>query len=109
VSINLLVDGEPAKAIPYLEAALRSDPSLSLIHRQLGKAYLTQKDLPRAEVELKQAIKTDTDGTALYQLGMVYRAQGRMEEAAKVIAASQKIRAARLDEPEDTTRGGMAQ
>jgi tetratricopeptide (TPR) repeat protein len=105
----LLVDGEPAKAIPYLETALRSDPSLSLIHRQLGKAYLTQKDLPRAEVELKQAIKTDTDGTALYQLGMVYRAQGRMEEAAKVIAASQKIRAARLDEPEDGTRGGLAQ
>jgi tetratricopeptide (TPR) repeat protein len=105
----LLVDGEPAKAIPYLEAALRSDPSLALIHRQLGKAYLTQKNLPRAEAELKQAIKTDTDGSALYQLGMVYRAQGRTEEAAKVIAASQKIRAAHLDAPEDTARDGMAQ
>jgi tetratricopeptide (TPR) repeat protein len=105
----LLVDGEPAKAIPYLEAALRSDPSLSLIHRQLGKAYLTQKDLPRAEAELKQAIKTDTDGSALYQLGMVYRAQGRTEEAARVIAASQKIRAARLDTPADAARDGILQ
>jgi tetratricopeptide (TPR) repeat protein len=104
----LLVDGEAAKAIPYLESALRSDSSLSLIHRQLGKAYMMQKEYPRAEAELKQAIKTDTDGSALYQLGMVYRAQGRTEEAAKTIAASQKIRAAHLDEPEDTARSGMA-
>jgi tetratricopeptide (TPR) repeat protein len=104
----LLLDGEAAKAIPYLEAAQRSDPSLSLIHRQLGKAYMMQKDYPKAEAELKRAIKTDTDGSALYQLGMVYRAQGRTEEAAKAIAASQKVRAARLDESEDATRGGMA-
>jgi uncharacterized protein HemY len=74
----------------------------------LGKAYMMQKDYPKAEAELKRAIKTDTDGSALYQLGMVYRAQGRTEEAAKAIAASQKVRAARLDESEDATRGGMA-
>jgi tetratricopeptide (TPR) repeat protein len=105
----LLVDGEPAKAIPYLEAALRGDPSLSLIHRQLGKAYMMQKNYPGAEAELKQAIKTDTDGSALYQLGMVYRAQGRTQESAKAIAASQKIRAARLDETTDPAQGGMTQ
>lgn len=105
----LLVDGEPAKAIPYLEAALRSDPSLSLIHRQLGKAYMMQKNYPWAEAELKQAIKADTDGSALYQLGMVYRAQGRMEESAKTIAASQKIRAARLDETTDAAQDAVTQ
>lgn len=103
----LLVDGEAAKAIPYLKAALASDPGVSLIHRQLGKAYMMQENYPKAEVELQQAIKTDTDGSTFYQLAMVYRAQGRRAEAAKAMAESEKIRAARMDASTDAAQSGM--
>lgn len=89
----LVIENEPKKAIPYLETALRIDPSLLLVHQQLGKAYMLQQDYPRAEKELQIAVQSDLDGSAHYQLGMVYRKLGKPKEALRELDICAKIRA----------------
>jgi len=93
----LVTQHQPDKAIPYLETALRAKPNLWLIHQQLGKAYLLQKDYPRAEAELKKALAIDLDGTAHYQLGVLYRAEGKSDAAAIEFETARKIKVERLD------------
>jgi tetratricopeptide (TPR) repeat protein len=96
---------QPEKAIPYLETALRAKPDLWLIYQQLGRAYLMEKNYRQAEAELKKALGRDPEGMAHYQLGVVYRAEGRSSEAATQFEATRKIKAERLDEAEISTRG----
>jgi tetratricopeptide (TPR) repeat protein len=93
----LVTQHQPDKAIPYLETALRAKPNLWLIHQQLGKAYVLQKNYPRAEVELRKALAIDLDGTAHYQLGLLYRAEGKSDAADKEFEAARKIKVERLD------------
>jgi tetratricopeptide (TPR) repeat protein len=88
---------QPDKAIPYLETAIRAKPNLWLIHQQLGKAYLLQKNYPKSEAELKKALAIDLDGTAHYQLGVLYRAEGKSDAAAVEFEAARKIKVERLD------------
>jgi tetratricopeptide (TPR) repeat protein len=94
----LVTQHQPDKAIPYLETALRAKPNLWLIHQQLGKAYLLQKNYPRAEAELRKALIIDLDGTAHYQLGLLYRAEGKNDAAAEEFEAVRKIKIERLDD-----------
>ncbi len=100
---------EPEKAIPYLETALRAKPDLWLIYQQLGRAYLMEKNYRQAEAELKKALGRDPEGMAHYQLGVVYRAEGRSSEAETQFEATRKIKAERLGEAEISTRGAPAQ
>jgi tetratricopeptide (TPR) repeat protein len=93
----LVTQHQPDEAIPYLETALRAKPNLWLIHQQLGKAYVLQKNYPRAEAELQKARAIDLDGTAHYQLGLLYRAEGKTDAAAKEFEAARKIKVERLD------------
>jgi tetratricopeptide (TPR) repeat protein len=93
----LVTQHQPDKAIPYLETAIRAKPNLWLIHQQLGKAYLLQKNYPKAEAELKKALAIDLDGTAHYQLGVLYRAEGKSDAAAVEFEAARKIKVERLD------------
>jgi tetratricopeptide (TPR) repeat protein len=104
----LVVQNQPAEAIPFLRTALKLDPSLQLAHQQLGKAYTMQKDYGNAEKELLLAAKSDVDGSAHYQLWVVYRAEGRKEEAAKAIEICQKIRSGRLAETPNASREAVA-
>lgn len=85
---------EPLKAIPYLKRALRMEPNLWQIHKELGTAYMIEKEYPQAEVELSKALKYDRDGSAHYQLALVYRAEGRRDEAAREFEAAKKIKEA---------------
>jgi tetratricopeptide (TPR) repeat protein len=89
---------KPDEAIPYLIAALHAKPDLWLIHQQLGEAYFLQKDYPKAEAELQRALAIDLDGTAHYQLALLYRAEGKSNAAAEQFEATRKIKADRLDE-----------
>jgi tetratricopeptide (TPR) repeat protein len=89
---------QPDEAIPYLKAALNAKPSLWLIHQQLGRAYLLQKNYPKAEAELQKALVMDLDGTAHYQLGLLYRAEGKSDAAAEEFEAARKIKVERLVE-----------
>jgi Tfp pilus assembly protein PilF len=56
-----------------------------------------QKNYPRAEAELRKALAIDLDGTAHYQLGVLYRAEGRVDAAAAEFEAARKIKVDRLD------------
>jgi Tfp pilus assembly protein PilF len=106
---SILVEGhQPEKAIPYLETALRAKPDLWLIYQQLGRAYLMEKNYRQAEAELKKALGRDPEGMAHYQLGVVYRAEGRNSEAAAQFEATRKIKAERLGEAEISTRQAAA-
>ena len=101
----LVVEGEPVRAIPYLETALRIDPGLFLVHQQLGRAYMLQKNYARAAEELEKAARDDLDGSAHYELGMVYRKMGRPEDAAREIEICAKIRAERFEREKPAAPG----
>ena len=59
----------------------------------LGFAYLKKKDLAAAEKWLKEAAQINPrDARIPYQLGSVYRAQGREDEAKKALALSDELR-----------------
>src|SRR3989454_781590 len=59
----------------------------------LGYAYFKQGDLAAAEKWLKEAAQANPRGARIpYQLGLVYRKQGREEEAKKALALSDELR-----------------
>ncbi len=59
----------------------------------LGYAYFKQGDMAAAERWLKEAALTNPrDARIPYQLGLVYRKQGREEEAKKALALSDELR-----------------
>ena len=59
----------------------------------LGYAYFKQGDLAAAEKWLKEAAQANPrDARIPYQLGLVYRKQGREEEAKKALALSDELR-----------------
>jgi tetratricopeptide (TPR) repeat protein len=59
----------------------------------LGFAYFKQGELPPAEKWLKEAARLNpNDARVPYQLGLVYRKEGREEEAKKALALSQEVR-----------------
>ena len=65
----------------------------------LGFACFKNGDLPAAEKWLKRAVETNPrDSIAQYQLGLVYRKQGRQAEADKAMALSAEIRRRDTDE-----------
>jgi tetratricopeptide (TPR) repeat protein len=104
----LLVENQPQAAIPYLETALRIDPTLTVAHQQLGKAYVMLKDYKRAEPELEKAATSDLDGSVYYQLWILYRAEGRKEDAARAIEHCQKLRAQNTGEARNLALGTVA-
>ena len=59
----------------------------------LGYAYLKQGDLSSAEKWLEQAAQAlPRDARVQYQLGQVYRRQGREQDAQKALALSEQLR-----------------
>jgi tetratricopeptide (TPR) repeat protein len=65
----------------------------------LGYAYLQQGDLTDAEKWLKQAAEADPgDARIPYNLGLLYRKQGREDEAKKALALSAELHRANNDE-----------
>lgn len=87
---------EPDTGITYLRKAVSLAPDLWSAHRELGQAYYMEKRFTGAEAELQKAVDQDPDGVAHYELGMVYRALGRFEEARKMFARSRQIKQDRL-------------
>jgi len=79
-----------------LERALRYDPDLWQAHRELGKALLQLKSYARAETELQKALVDDPEGLAYYQLGILYRAQGRADLARQMFSHTQQLKSDRL-------------
>jgi tetratricopeptide (TPR) repeat protein len=103
---TLLLDRlDATNATPYLEKAVQLEPDQWITYRQLGKAYYMQKEFPKAEAALRQAIRHDPQGLAHYQLGLVYRSLGQKEAANEQFEISRKLKLEGLthDETQMTT------
>ena len=65
----------------------------------LGFAYFKNDQLPEAANWLEDAVKLNPrDARVSYQLGLVYRKQGRDDDARKTLAASESLRQKNNDE-----------
>jgi tetratricopeptide (TPR) repeat protein len=74
----------------------------------LGYAYFKQGDLATAEKWLKEAAQANPrDARVSYQLGLVYRKQGREEDAKRALALSDELR--QRDDKESRIRLECAQ
>ena len=71
------------KAQQYFAKAVQIAPISGAAHGQLGKAYWKLKEYPKAREEFKEAIRLEpeTKSTYLYNLGLVERELGQVEEA----------------------------
>ncbi len=84
--------GEFPSAIRNLTKAVQNPPFPDTTY-YLGYAYFKQGDLAAAEQWLSQAVQANPqDARMQYQLALVYRKQGREQEAKKVLALSQDLR-----------------
>jgi len=102
-----LLDQNFAGAVRNLTRAVAKPPFPDTAY-YLGLACFKQGDLPAAEKWLRQAAQANPrDSLAPYQLGMVYRKQGREQEAKKAFAESAELR--RLDTDESELRTVCAQ
>jgi tetratricopeptide (TPR) repeat protein len=88
----LLAQGDTASAIPHLESAIRVMPDLWPVYLQLGRAYTSEKNYPRAELMLNRALEHDRDGSIHYQLGLVLRAEGKTAQATQIFAQVKAIK-----------------
>jgi tetratricopeptide (TPR) repeat protein len=94
-------------AVQNLSKAVEKPPFPDAAY-YLGYAYFKQADLSNAEKWLKQATElTPYDARVQYQLGQVYRKQGREEEAKKAMELSSEQR--RRDSSESQLRLECAQ
>lgn len=80
--VALLEQGEPAQAVPFLEAAVQEDPVHADYRAQLAVAYYHIGQTDGAIEQFQRAIDLRPEFIeALYSLGVVYKEQGREEEA----------------------------
>lgn len=86
----LLSSQQVEQAIPFLKAALKSDPKLLPAHHALGRAYMLAGQAAAAIPHLEAAIPIDDDGSLRYQLGRAYQATGQPERATKTLEEYQR-------------------
>jgi tetratricopeptide (TPR) repeat protein len=95
----LVAQERAAEAIPHLESAIRNMPDLWPAYRELGKAYAIEKNYARAEEVLKRALAHDQSGSVHYQLGMVFRAEGKAAQASQLFAQVRAIKNEKMAVP----------
>ena len=87
-----VAERQPASGIPYLEAALRYDPTLQEARPVLGKAYLKAGKPGLAVEQLERSTEIDRYGDLHYLLYQAYHEEGKPELAARALARSQELR-----------------
>ncbi len=100
---SLLSKGDVAGAIPYFQAARKSDPTSVVAATELGTALFSAAKLPEAEEQFKAALALDAAYTdARFDLASVQAARGEWDSA---VAEFQQVLQQR---PDDTkTRGHL--
>ena len=83
---------DSVRAIPYLQRAVQQDGNLWSARQQLGKAYYLQKDFAQAASQLQAVLAHDSDGSAHFQLGLVYKALGQNQKAKEEFDVSRTIK-----------------
>ena len=85
--------GETAKAVEYLEDAVKAAPEYALALRDLGASYLQSRNEARARVVLeKSAAINPSDADTHFQLSRLYNLTGETALAKKHLDAFQKLR-----------------
>ncbi len=75
------------EAVSAFEKAARFDPRLPYPYIELGKLYVQQKNFARAIPALERAAElAPAERAPYYQLAIAYRATGRPEQAARMLA-----------------------
>ena len=91
VGDGLLQTEQVEQAVPYLEAALKSNPKLLPAHASLGLCYSRMGELGKAIPHLKAALALDNDGSLHYQLARAYQATGQPALAKAMMDQYQKL------------------
>ena len=78
-------------AVAAFNESVESDPGFARGFVDLGSAYLALQKYPEAESALKQAMTIKADSCAACGLGMLYRVQGRRDEAEKFLRTSTEL------------------
>jgi tetratricopeptide (TPR) repeat protein len=85
-------EGDPEKAVALLNKAITLDRSLVAAHRSLGQAYLDERQYNLALAQLLVVVKAKpSDYTIRNMLATTYRAMGRLADARREAAESQKL------------------
>jgi tetratricopeptide (TPR) repeat protein len=88
-----------AKAIAALDTVIEMDPKDARAHALLGQLDLAAGKLDAAALEWQTALKIEPENaTALYQLGLLRRRQGKTAEAERLLQAFQRVKAKKPDE-----------
>ncbi len=98
--------GDPARRkeiISALERAITLNPGDPESRVALGLTYQAAGQLEPAAKELEKALELDSmNSTALYQLAMIYRKQGKAEPAQRLLRTFEEVKAkAKLEEEEE--------
>jgi tetratricopeptide (TPR) repeat protein len=73
--------GRPARAVGYLQAALRLKPDFAEAHNNLGNVFALQRSLPEAVASFRQAVRCQPAfATAHSNLGNALRELGQVEQ-----------------------------
>lgn len=96
MGMALLAQNQAPAAVEYLTRAIALEPDLWQAHEQLGKAFYLANNYEGARKELTLALADDPEGVAHYQLGLVYKALGKPDEAKREFDSSRKIKSDRL-------------
>jgi tetratricopeptide (TPR) repeat protein len=97
------------EVITTLRKAILLYPSGPEPHVALGRAYLAADQIDEAAAELEKAVELDPKSpTALYQLGIAYRKQGKTEAAQRILRTFEETKA-KLKEVDDQERKALVQ
>jgi tetratricopeptide (TPR) repeat protein len=88
-----------AKAIAALHKAIEIDPKDARAHALLGQLDLAAGKADAAALDWQTALKIEPENaTALYQLALLRRRQGKTAEAERLLQAFQRVKAKKPDE-----------
>jgi tetratricopeptide (TPR) repeat protein len=84
--------GQPGKALPFYQEAVKLRPDSSLYHLHLGMAILSQGDSPLAQNHLESAVALDNSNpAALYELAKFYFQSSRLLQARDLLESAVKL------------------
>ncbi len=93
LGLSYKTQGESARAILYLEAAVKSAPDYWLALRDLGAVYLQTSDEAKAKIALEKAVAlAPDDAETHFQLSRLYNLTGEKDLARKHLETFQKLR-----------------
>jgi tetratricopeptide (TPR) repeat protein len=94
-------DQKRARALGALRRAIELNPNDARTHALLGQLSLAAGDAGAAAIAWRKSLKIDPENpTALYQLSLLYRKQGKTQEADRMVQTFRQLKAGKRDAEE---------